>query len=130
MSSPFHHELGMFVKDRVGLRPSFDRPLVGRKEKGRQLGIERGDECWPSCSSDWVCSEFDTRSIGFLISINAGIQNAAHTNRVQTLKGRLVEAESRTQLRGKLNSSAGCPTSLSDLTEFVWNQRTSRCGAS
>jgi hypothetical protein len=36
MSSLFHHVLGMFVKDRVGLRPSIgDSPLVGGKEKGR-----------------------------------------------------------------------------------------------
>ena len=107
----------------------------------QQLPFWKGGKSWADWELDGArlsavvlvglsCSEFDIRSIGLLISINAGIQNAAHTNRVQTLKGRLVEAESRTQLRGKLNSSAGCPTSLSDLTEFVWNQRTSRCGAS
>ena len=39
MSSLFHHELGMFIKDRVGLRPSIDdSPLVGRKERAGQIG--------------------------------------------------------------------------------------------
>ena len=72
MSSLFHHEPGMCVKDRVGLRPGIGSspPLLeGRKELGR-LGIERGLVVLVGLN----CSEFDIRSIGLLISINAGIQ--------------------------------------------------------
>jgi|ERR1700728_2912395 hypothetical protein len=138
MPSPFHHELEMFVKDRVDLRPSIsDSPPCWKEGKGLgSLGIERGHECWPTCSSDWVCSEFDTRSIGLLISINAGTHNASHTSPVQILKGCLVEAESPNQL-SEARLFDRVLTSLSDPTEFVGtgtlrraiHSRTSRCGA-
>jgi hypothetical protein len=43
MSSFFHHELGMWVKDRVGLRPGIgDSPSAGREERAGQLGVARG----------------------------------------------------------------------------------------
>ena len=75
MSSLFHNEPGMCVKDRVSLRPRY----------WQQLPFWKGGKSW----ADWElngarilavvlvglsCSEFDIRSIGLLISINAGIQ--------------------------------------------------------
>jgi hypothetical protein len=39
MSSLFHHEPGMCVKDRVGLRLYIgDSPLVGKEERAGQIG--------------------------------------------------------------------------------------------
>ena len=63
----------MCVKGSRGFEVRYWRqpPLLeGRKELGR-LGIERGTNAGRRARR---CSEFDIRSIGLLISINAGIQ--------------------------------------------------------
>ena len=65
----------MCVKDRVGLRPGIgNSPLFGREERAGQIGELNGARIPAVVLVGLSCSEFDIRSIGLLISINAGIQ--------------------------------------------------------